>query len=43
MAKLVMVLALDACWIVLFFTNGKFKVSLHAVNRCCDVGFLNTR
>ena len=25
------------------FTNEKFKVSLHAINRCCGVGFLNTR
>ena len=39
-----LVLALDGHWIVLlFFTNGKFKVSLHAINHCCDVGFLNTR
>ena len=25
------------------FTNGKFRISLHAVNCCCDVGFLNSR
>ena len=39
-----LVLALDGHWIVLlFFTNKKFKVSLHAVDCCCDIGFLNTR
>ena len=39
-----LVLALDGRWIILLFsfTNRKFKVSLHVVNCCCDVDFLNT-
>ena len=44
-AKLIMVLAVDGCWIVLLLfssTDGKFKVSLHAINHCCDIALLTS-